>query len=101
VSSLVCFELFVRPALAQLAGRVANRLPLNHARLTKQHRQRGDRPVFHPAILRQEGVEEVVELLDWKGSADLRTLADADCLAHFPAGDKTYASGDRVGVYLL
>jgi molybdopterin biosynthesis enzyme len=43
----------------------------------------------------------VVELLDWKGSADLRTLADADCLAQFPAGDRTYAAGDRVGVYLL
>jgi molybdopterin molybdotransferase len=101
VSSLVCFELFVRPALAQLAGRVANPLPLKQARLVKEFRQRGDRPVFHPAILRQEGAEEVVELLDWKGSADLRTLADADCLAHFPAGERTYAAGDRVGVYLL
>jgi molybdopterin molybdotransferase len=101
VSSLVCFELFVRPALAQLAGRVAPRLPLKWARLNQEHRQRGDRPVFHPAILRQEGAEEVVELLDWKGSADLRTLADADCLVHFPAGEKKYAPGERVGVYLL
>jgi molybdopterin molybdotransferase len=101
VSSLVCFELFVRPALAQLSGRVVNRLPLKWAKLTKEHRQRGDRPVFHPAFLRSEGVDEVVELLDWKGSADLRTLADADCLAHFPPGDKTYSAGERVGVYLL
>jgi molybdopterin molybdotransferase len=101
VSSLVCFELFVRPALAHMAGRVSNRKPLRQVRLVKPYRQRGDRPVFHPAILRQEGPEEVVELLDWKGSADLRTLADADCLVQFPAGDRTYAAGDRVGVYLL
>lgn len=101
VSSLVCFELFVRPALARLAGHKAERLPLRGARLTGAFSQRGDRSVFYPARLREEGWELTVELLPWQGSADLRTMTDAQALAYFPAGDKHYAPGDMVGVYLL
>jgi molybdopterin molybdotransferase len=101
VSSLVCFELFVRPALAQLAGRTAQRFPTQPARMAREHRQRSDRPVFHPARLRQERNAADVELLAWQGSADLRTLAEANCLAHFPPGERTYAPGDAVEVLLL
>jgi molybdopterin biosynthesis enzyme len=37
----------------------------------------------------------------WQGSGDLRTLTDANCLIHFPAGDRLIAAGDEVNVLLL
>jgi molybdopterin biosynthesis enzyme len=51
--------------------------------------------------MRQEGASAVVELLDWQGSADLRTLAEANCLAFLPPGEKVYALGDLIDVYLV
>ena len=37
-----------------------------------------------------------VRPLDWAGSADLRTVAEADGFAIFPAGDRSYAAGEAV-----
>jgi molybdopterin molybdotransferase len=101
VSSLVCFELFVRPAMARLAGVNADRLPTQLARLTNDHRHRGDRPTYFPARLSAIDGQSQVELLAWKGSADLRTLSSADCLAFFPKGERVYQAGDEIDVALF
>jgi len=101
VSSLVCFELFVRPAMARLAGGSADRLATQSARLTNDHRHRGDRPTYFPARLRPVEGQSQVELLAWKGSADLRTLSSADCLAFFPKGERAYHAGDEIEVILF
>ena len=45
--------------------------------------------------------EWLVEPLDWRGSADLRTLAMSDGLACFPAGRERFAAGEAVTVYRL
>jgi molybdopterin biosynthesis enzyme len=42
-----------------------------------------------------------IRLLDWQGSADLRTLADANCLAFFPPGNREYTVDDPIDVRLL
>jgi molybdenum cofactor synthesis domain-containing protein len=61
VSGLVCFELFVRPAIEKLSGREPRGLPRVTAILTQEHKQRGDRPTYWPAQLRNgillEGLE--------------------------------------------
>jgi len=101
VSSLVCFELFVRPAMARLAGGRADRLATQLARLTNDHRHQGDRPTYFPARLCSIDGQSQVELLAWKGSADLRTLSSADCLAFFPKGERAYRAGDEIDVVLL
>src|SRR6185437_2783401 len=69
VSSLVCFELFVRPALARLAGRRFAGLPAVTARLTTEFAQRGDREAYHPGLLGESPDGATVEPLRWKGSA--------------------------------
>jgi molybdopterin molybdotransferase len=97
VSSLVCFELFVRPAIQKLRGLAPAGLPRARARLAKDHHQRGDRPTYWPAALQ----EDAATPLAWKGSGDLRTLADANCLAYFPAGDRLFAKGELIDVLLL
>ncbi len=101
VSSFVSFELFVRPALAQLAGRGFNGLATCHATLTQPFIHRGERPTYHPAVLRQSAAGATVEPLAWQGSADLRGLAAANALVQFPAGNRTFEAGEAAEVLLL
>ena len=100
VSSLVCFELFVRPAMDRLAGRTAGPTTFT-ARLSSGYKHKGDRPTYLPAVLRAEGDLETVEPLTWKGSADMRTLCSANSLIHFPAGERCYEPGEVVEVVPL
>jgi molybdopterin molybdotransferase len=101
VSSFVSFELFVRPALSQLAGRGFNGLATCRAVLTHSFIHRGERPTYHPAVLRQSAAGATVEPLAWKGSADLRGLAAANALVQFPAGNRTFAAGEAAEVLVL
>ena len=102
VSSLVCFELFVRPAIDQIAGRSQLGLARSTAVLSQPHRQRGPRPTYFPArILDHPGEPTQVEPLPWQGSADLASLTAATALAYFPPGDRQYEAGETVEVLRL
>jgi molybdopterin molybdotransferase len=101
VSSLVCFELFVRPALAGLAGQTFDRIERRTARLATSHSRYADRPTYFPARLFDRDGQPQVEPLGWKGSADLRTLADANCLALFPPRDSQFDAGETIEIFLL
>jgi molybdopterin molybdotransferase len=101
VSSLVCFELFVRPAIARLAGRSGGSLEEITATLTVAHTHRGDRPTYHPARLTLADGQPQVEPVAWQGSGDLNALASANALACFPAGDHAYPRGATIRVLRL
>lgn len=100
VSTLVCFELFVRPALLRLAG---VDLPLDCRQqgvLSEEFQQRGDRPTCFPGSAQRDHDQRmVVTPLDWRGSADLRTLARANCLIYFEAGTQSYPSHSPISYY--
>lgn len=105
VSSLVCFELFVLPAICHLRGMPWYVRPVEFAAyLTEAFAHRGDRPTFWPAL---RGVWDGTKQLDpvtpckWHGSGDLRGIASADCFLCFPAGDRHYQAGDAVSVRVL
>jgi molybdopterin molybdotransferase len=100
VSSLVGFHLFVTPALAQMGNRSDWTRPELEGRLTTSFSHRGDRPTYHPARAQfsDRGMTRL-QLVDWKGSADLRSLAGANCLVCFPAGDVDFAQ-DAVVTYI-
>jgi len=98
VSGLVCFMLFVAPTLAALSGRSFKATQASAA-LATEFTQRSDRPVYWPATL--DPRQSVATPLAWKGSADLRTLAEADCLIHFPAGERVWSAGESVEVTKL
>ncbi len=101
VSSLVCFELFVRPAIEILSGRACEIRRSLQARLTKEHLHRSDRPTYWPAAVTECDGERLVEPLAWQGSADLRTLANANGLAFFPPGERRFTAGESVDVHPL
>lgn len=109
VSSFVCFELFVRPALAALAGRPNWQRQYYLGRIATAFRHRGDRPTYHPAIAVRTAAPQSAERLvhydvrplPWQGSADLRTLSQANALALFPAGERSFEPGDELTLLLL
>jgi molybdopterin molybdotransferase len=102
-SSLVCFELLVRPALAILAGlpREAWHLPRCTAVLTAPARAAADRPVYLPARLQHSAAGSVeAEPLPWTGSSDLLGMAGAHGLVALPPGGRTFPAGADVEVLL-
>jgi len=101
-SSLVCFELFARPAIAILAGRPreAWHLPRRQARLTGPAKAAADRPVYLPCRLTSSGGELEATPLPWSGSSDLLGLAGAAGLMALPAGGRRYEAGEEVEVVL-
>ena len=101
VSSMVCFELFVRPALQALSGGEPTGLEQTEATLHEAFHTRASRPTFFPSRLYLENNQTRVQPLPWKGSADQRTLTDANCLAYFPADQNQYDAGDTILVYRL
>jgi molybdopterin molybdotransferase len=96
VSSFVCFLLFVRPALAALAGR-GFAMASTTARLSAAQPPSGVRAGYLPARL-STGPEAMVDLVSWQGSADLAALTQANCLAVFPAGTEPFEAGTPVEV---
>ena len=95
VSSYVCFELFVRPALAALAGRGFEELPEESATLAADYTHRGKRTTYLPAVV--EGEESPrVTLEPWHGSGDLAAVARANCLLKIPAKTAKIGAGEAV-----
>ncbi|MFM8934219.1 MAG: molybdopterin molybdotransferase MoeA [Gemmataceae bacterium] len=102
VSSYVTFELLVRPALQRLKG-MANAEPVQPipARLTHDWRVQSDRPLRQPAklILTNEG--PCVEVPEWKGSPDLRSLIGTNALACLQPGTHSLVKADNIQVVPL
>jgi molybdopterin molybdotransferase len=101
VSSLVCFELFVRPAIAALAGRGFSQVMAVRAKLSHAYEHAGGRAACLPALLKERGSELVVEILPWHGSADLATLAQANGLVRLPTEKQRFAPGATLEVLSL
>jgi molybdopterin molybdotransferase len=97
VSSMVCFELFVRTAIRRLMG-VTHCWPKEQqAVLTEAFRHRSDRPTYHPAELRWDERLEV-RILPWQGSSDLRSTVAANGMAILPVGERMFRPGETIEV---
>ncbi len=94
MSSLVCYELFVRRVVDRLCGRgVVDRW--EERVVAADFAYRGSRRTFHPARL--VGRDQV-RLLPWKGSVDQRVLTETDALVDLTEGSGV-AEGAVVRVY--
>jgi molybdopterin molybdotransferase len=101
VSSLVCFELFVRPAIRRLMGHSTAGPQLVRARLAEDFRYKTDRPTYHPARLEttEEGLR--VRAVPWFGSPDLRALSGSNAFAVFPPGDHLHRENEIFPVLVV
>jgi molybdopterin molybdotransferase len=98
VSSMVGFELFVRPALRVAMGRSDPGPRQVAAQLTMDYRYKSDRPTYHPARLQSAEAGWQVTPVPWFGSPDLRAITQANAFAIFVAGERQYRCGEIVQV---
>ncbi len=101
VSSFVCFELFIRPALNRLHGLPEPGPNVVSALLVQNYVYRSDRPTYHPAWLETTNTGWQVRATPWFGSADLRALSGANALLLLPPGTHEHRAGDWFDVVNL
>jgi len=94
VSSLVCFELFVKLALRILQDRSPAIPEAVDARLTHAHQQPNDRPTMHLAQLTHTTTGPEVSLVPWHGSSDLAATIHANAMAFLSGEPRDYQPGD-------
>ena len=98
LSTMVTFELFVRPALALLSGESAAPLIFLRARLAKEFRRKPGLAAFLPSLLEGGYHDPVVSLVQWKGSGDVASVNRANCYLAIPEEAEVLQAGDWVSV---
>ena len=96
VSSLVCFELFVRPAVLALQGLRDPAPPYLVGELAGDVRENRHRDEFVRARSRLEGTRVLLEPLAGQESHMIVRAAGADALVHVPRGDGVLSAGMQV-----
>jgi molybdopterin molybdotransferase len=100
VSTMVTFELFVRPVLDALAGAAPRKLVFLRARLTAEIKVKLGLKRFLPANLSGEFEDAQVELAQWHGSGDIAAQARANCYIVIPPDQHCIAAGEWVPVLM-
>ena len=101
VSSLVTFEVFVRPALRKMQGFAQLQRPTLPVRLGYAARASGDRTEYQRVTLRREGRELVAVSTGSQSSSRLMSLAGAHALVRIPPGDQGIDEGSIVEAIIL
>jgi molybdopterin molybdotransferase len=101
VSTMVTFELFVRPMIEALAGMTPQRLIFLQARLKSEIRTKTGLTRFLPAVLAGEFENAEVELARWQGSGDIAALARANCYVVIPPNRERIEAGESVSLLML
>lgn len=101
VSSMVTFELFVRPALLRMSGRTAIFLPNREVVFRGAYPARPGLTHFPRVRLQESGGETVATLTGDQGSGILTSMLGADALAVVPETRPGAAAGDRLTAIIL
>jgi molybdopterin molybdotransferase len=101
VSSLITFEVFVRPALRRMQGHAALQRPALPVRLGYDARAPGDRTEYQRVTLSREGADLVARSTGSQSSSRLASLAGANALVRVPAGDDGIPAGTLVEALIL
>lgn len=98
VSSMVCFELFVRAAVRRIRDLIPVEPEPVLAELEADFQFSDPRPTYLPARLVEMGSGWRVTPVDWKGSFDLKSTASSNALLVLPAGQNNLKRGALVEV---
>jgi molybdopterin molybdotransferase len=101
VSSLVTFEVFVRPALRRMQGFTAVQRPTLPVRLSYDARAPGDRTEYQRVTLFREDGELLARSTGSQSSSRLLSLVGADALVRVPPGSKGIPAGTVVEAVIL
>jgi molybdopterin molybdotransferase len=100
VSTMVTFQLFVRPVLDGFAGTRPQSLPFAQAKLKAPFSTKTGLTRFLPARLQGTHEKPEVELLRWQGSGDLMAAARSNCYIVVPPDRDKFDAGEAVTVLL-
>jgi len=100
VSTMVTFDLFVRPVLEALSGGNPVRLPTAKARLSKPLKTKTGLTRFLPAVVCGGLYDPEVELVPWQGSGDILAAAKANCYIVVPPDRDSIDVGEMVSILL-
>jgi len=101
VSTLVTFQLFVRPAIRRMLGYASSGLPHVMARLGHEFRLDPERPEFHRVTLRREGNSFVAISTGSQASSRLLSATGANGLLALEQAEGVLPAGAERPVLLL
>ena len=101
VSSMVTFELFVRPALRKLAGHSELNRPIVKARLTEKAEHSPGRRSYQRAIMTGQPGDYSVRTTGAQGSGMLGSMVAANALMVLPEETESLSPGTLVDVLVL
>ncbi|HEY4913308.1 MAG TPA: gephyrin-like molybdotransferase Glp [Candidatus Dormibacteraeota bacterium] len=101
VSSLVTFEVFVRPALRKMQGHAQLNRPTLPVRLGYDARATADRTEYQRVTLKRDGRDLVAVSTGSQSSSRLMSLAGAHALLRIPPGDQGLNEGTMVEAMIL
>lgn len=99
VSSLVCFELFVRPAINAISGIAGKFEQTLTARLNENYTAKGSRPIYQPGEICFRDGHLVFRPVAWNGSSDLKATVEANGMALLSSTHGPYNVDDEVYVW--
>ena len=100
VSTMVTFELFVRPVLDALGGAKSEPLPFVQAELKETFTTRMGLTRFLPGKLGGSHQRPEVEWVRWQGSGDLMSIVKSNCYIVVPPDRERLQAGEAVTVLL-
>lgn len=98
VSTMVTFQLFVKPVLDGLAGSAPQPLPFAAAALKSTLPTKTGLTRFLPARLGGTRERPEVEVTPWQGSGDLMAVARSNCYIVVPADRERFEAGESITV---
>jgi molybdenum cofactor synthesis domain-containing protein len=101
VSSLVTFEVFVRPALRKMQGHSRIQRPVLPVRLGYDALAAGDRTEYQRVRLERDGRDLVARTTGSQSSSRLMSLAGAHALVRIPPGPEGIRAGTVVEALVL
>ncbi|MDT8069937.1 MAG: molybdopterin molybdotransferase MoeA [Terriglobia bacterium] len=100
VSTMVTFELFVRPVIDALSGMKPRAPRFLQARLKTAVRSKTGLTRFLPGRLLGEGFATEVEFAKWHGSGDVVSTAASNCYIVVPPDREDFPAGQMVNVLI-
>jgi molybdopterin molybdotransferase len=100
VSTMVTFQLFVRPVLDALAGAEPQALAFLQAELKNEFKSKTGLTRFLPAKLAGNIKRPEVELIRWQGSGDLMAASRANCYIVVPPDKEQFRAGEMITVLM-
>ena len=101
VSTMVTFQLFVRPLLDALSGSKPQALPFAQASLKAEFTTKTGLTRFLPARLTGTHERPEVDLVRWQGSGDLMAVSGSNCYIVVPPDRERFAAGEAMTVLLF